>query len=141
MLIIRQEQLHLLEAAWLEKLEDTLHRELPETFPWDSARLGAERLRHAISHGIDKARSYGFRTEHHIRDFIRLMFTFGRDFETDPGMPWATRILHANRTPASKLAALLAATPASASTTSATSGYFAQTELVHGVQHFWDCEW
>ena len=43
--------------------------------------------------GIVRAEKYGFESERDATRFLNLMFTFGRSFDRDPTLGWATRLL------------------------------------------------
>lgn len=91
MLPIRSEQM---ETLSVRGFEDRTLPHLQEFFPRHHAVLGEERLRHVISLGLGKARSYGVNAESNIRSYIDLMCLLGSGFDADPQMPWAAKILN-----------------------------------------------
>jgi hypothetical protein len=66
---------------------------LRKHFPNHCATLGDAGVREAIGSGTAKAGQYGIESERDVCKFITLMFTFGRDFDVDPKLPWASEIL------------------------------------------------
>ncbi len=94
MLTIRPKQLAELRASMSEALEGRLAAHLNRYFPDRCRELGADVLRREIRHGINQAERYGIRTGQGICKYLNLMFLFGRDFDTDPRFPWASRILN-----------------------------------------------
>ena len=46
-----------------------------------------------IRYGVERAGSYGIGTERDVCKYIDLMFAFGRDFDKNQDLPWASRIL------------------------------------------------
>ena len=50
-------------------------------------------LKKTIEFACRKAKSYGFTTRAQYKRYLNLMFTFGRDFDIDPELPWAAAAL------------------------------------------------
>jgi hypothetical protein len=93
MLTIRQEQMEALGRMMLERFADDMVRHLRESFPSKCAALGEVGVRDAIQDGISRAGRYGVQKHSDICRFIDMMFVFGADFDTNPKMLWAARIL------------------------------------------------
>ncbi len=62
-------------------------------FPGPAAELGDEGLERVIRRGIGRAWSYGFDRRRMVRAYVDLTFMLGSDFDRDPQLPWARRIL------------------------------------------------
>lgn len=93
MLTIRAEQLQILVAPLLTDFKERLTSHLIRFFPTDCQALEDRGLSNAVDRGLTRARSHGFRTENHVTKYLSLMFTFGRDFDTNPDHAWAHEIL------------------------------------------------
>jgi hypothetical protein len=89
-LIIRDEQLKILEEA---QFENWLVKHLKKFFPDVCQKLDEPEIRERIQHGFKQAAFYCFDDRVHIMQFIDLMFVFGRDFDADPDLPWASSVL------------------------------------------------
>lgn len=93
MLKIRPEQM---EAFVLARTEDFLAQlcgklrvEMPDLCqPVD--------LEEVVRQGYKKARQYGIESEATVDRFIRIQLALGVDFDRDPSLPWAGRILQQN---------------------------------------------
>ncbi len=57
--------------------------------------LDADELESLIDKGHARAVAYGFMSERGVCKFLNLMFTFGRDFDRDPGLGWVRPFLDA----------------------------------------------
>ena len=95
MLVIRKEQMEVLSHYVLKGFEDRMVEHLNEFFPDQCETLGEPDVREAVQYGIDRAGSYGITSERDVCKYLNLMFTFGRDFDVDPRLPWAAAILNA----------------------------------------------
>ena len=94
MLKIRKEQNDELAKIALKRFEDSMVEHLREHFPKPAEISGENALRSAIKKGFEHCRKYGFTTEHQICLYIDLTVMLGGDFDTDPQLPWAGRILN-----------------------------------------------
>ncbi|MEO5930851.1 MAG: hypothetical protein ABIR47_13020 [Candidatus Kapaibacterium sp.] len=94
MLKIRHEQNAVLEEAARLKFEDETVAHLTEFFPEQCAALGEDGTRDAIRLGVSRGMLHGITFEQDLRIYIRLMFIFGREFDTDGQIPWAGMILN-----------------------------------------------
>ena len=106
MLTIRTQQLAVFARAETKKFEDRLLIHLNRFFPKPSRALGEPKLRETIRHGIKRAASYGITAERDVYKYVDLMAVFGRDFDTDPRLPWAGETLRTRRNPTTKIQAL-----------------------------------
>lgn len=94
MLRIRQEQMEEFNRCEAVKFENRMVEHLEENFPEECEEMGEEAVRETIRYGISRADSYGIEFEQDVCNYVNLMFVLGRDFDTDPGLPWAKRILN-----------------------------------------------
>ena len=92
-MIIRKEQEIALENAATREFEEKMRIHLQKFFPDHCKALGEEGVLDAIRHGMRRAASYGVEIERDVCLYIDQMFAFGRDFDTDPDLPWAAEIL------------------------------------------------
>jgi len=93
MVIIRNKQMDELGKAEARKFQDKMVAHLKEFFPDTCEELGEPRVRESISHGVERAESYGLVDEQDVCTYIDVMYVFGPDFDRAPECPWASRIL------------------------------------------------
>jgi hypothetical protein len=55
--------------------------------------LGDDQVRKVIRFGLERARLHGFTNRGPLRFYVELIFLLGGDFDTDPLLPWAGKIL------------------------------------------------
>ena len=91
MLIIREEQLRVLSEYARADLQARMLAHLLRFFPDHCKALGEVKTLALLAHGIERARRYNFDTEAEICKYLNLMFSFGRDFDTE--QDWAARVL------------------------------------------------
>jgi len=108
MLVIRRQQMNILSWKIRMAFEDRMVLHLKEFFPDQCRMLGEKDTRAAIRNGMERAETYGLGTESDLAKYLNVMFTFGRDFDTDPELPWASAILNARdgSAPSERLARL-----------------------------------
>lgn len=75
------------------KFEERMLVHLKKYFPEVCNELGEEEVRVLIRYGTDKAEKYGITSGNNVCLFIDVMFVFGKDFDTDPSLPWGAAIL------------------------------------------------
>lgn len=90
---LRKEQIKAFERYMREGFERRVVAHLHKHFPKDCAGLGQDGVRQTVRYGIERAASYGIEAEGDVSRYIDLMFEFGRDFDADPELPWASEIL------------------------------------------------
>jgi hypothetical protein len=90
---IRAEQIDSFSESVSKSFENRMVLHLNKHFPEHCKALGEPGVREAIDTGIQKAKNYRIVSERDVCKFITLMFAFGRDFDTDPKLPWASNIL------------------------------------------------
>ncbi|MHC4111574.1 MAG: hypothetical protein ACYSUY_10885 [Planctomycetota bacterium] len=95
MLKIRKEQYEELGKISLKRFEDSVVEHIREFFPEQYDALGEAVVRKVIEYGVDRAEAHGFETEPDVNMYIDLMLLLGSNFDTDPQLPWAAEILHA----------------------------------------------
>lgn len=93
MLVIRRAQIEPFKEHLREPFVLRMVAHAREYFPADCADLTPEELRVIVRDGIARAEKYGFENERDATRFLNLMFTFGRQFDRDPTLGWATRLL------------------------------------------------
>jgi len=94
MLVVRQEQMKVLERAAIQAFEDRTYRHLQQWFPHHCELLGEDQVRRVIRHGWQKANSYDLTAECCVRSYIEFMCLLGGGFDTDILLPWAAEILN-----------------------------------------------
>src|SRR4051812_18248003 len=92
-MIIRQEQLASLSTAARTKFEDRVAEHLKRCFPKQCEELGEAGIQNLIDSGIHQAAKHEIILERDVCKFIDLMVAFGRAFDHDPALPWASEIL------------------------------------------------
>jgi hypothetical protein len=75
------------------KFQDKMVAHLKEFFPEACEELGEPQVRESISHGVERAESYGLVDEQDVCTYIDVMYVFGPDFDRAPECSWASRIL------------------------------------------------
>ncbi len=94
MLMIRKEQTEAFREYMLKKFENLQVTHLNKYYPEDFQALGEEDVREAIRYGIKQANTYNILIENDVSRYINLMFSFGRNFDTDLDSGWAAEILN-----------------------------------------------
>ena len=94
MLEIRQEQIDRLAEAASKNFEDRMLVHLQKFFPQHITALGEEKTRFLVRFGVEQAKTYGIISERDVCKYIDLMVSFGVEFDIDPKLPWASRILN-----------------------------------------------
>jgi hypothetical protein len=95
MLTIRREQIEALNADMRRRFEARMVTHVNQFFIQRCQLLGDVGVREWIVAGIERAAKYGIKAEVDVCRFIDVMFVFGREFDTNPRYPWASRILNA----------------------------------------------
>jgi hypothetical protein len=94
MLSIRKEQMAVLAQYMLDKFAEAMVEHIRQSFPALYDERGEAGVREMIQYGIRRAQTYGIDVHQDICRFIDLMAVFGREFDKDPNLPWASRILN-----------------------------------------------
>jgi hypothetical protein len=93
MFTIRKEQLRVLDRDRRDRFVAQMLQHLQEFFPSQCASLGEKQLREWVNHGIDRAASYHIASQRDVCKYIDFMIMFGRNFDQDSQLPWASKIL------------------------------------------------
>lgn len=94
MLKIRKEQMEIFEQAAIRNFEDEMVQHLKKFSPRHCDVIGEDNVREVIRLGIERGKKYNLTNRGPVRFYIELMFMFGSDFDTDPQLPWAGKILN-----------------------------------------------
>ena len=93
MLVIRREQMDVLEKLPRTLFEDQAMQHLNRYYPRECRELGREQVRVVVQLGIQRAEEHGFRTQRQVGFYISLMLLLGSDFDRDLQLPWVMVIL------------------------------------------------
>lgn len=93
MLTIRREQLKALESAQERRFRETLRRHVRLELREHTQALTDEVVRQRVDLGVDRGRQYGLRASRDLMLFVDLEFALAPNFEQQPSMLWARRIL------------------------------------------------
>ena len=93
MLVIRKEQMDVLEKLPRTLFEDQIIQHLNRNYPRECRELGKDQVRVVVQLGIRRAAEHGFRTQRQVGFYISLMLLLGSDFDRDPQLPWVAMIL------------------------------------------------
>ncbi len=93
-MIVRQEQLNTLSESATSDFENRVVAHLSKCFPAESEVLQEQGVREIIQYGMERAASYDVSAERDVCKYIDVMMVFGRDFDKDEDLPWASRILN-----------------------------------------------
>jgi len=105
-LVIRQAQMEALAQPMFERFVRTAVDHVRQHFGAVADALGESELDRGVRHVLGRAARHGVDSERDLLRYVRLAFVFGRDFDVDPALPWAGRIL-AGAEPASRRVARL----------------------------------
>lgn len=93
MLILRKRQIEALSAPMRRDFENELVDFLRRAFREQCEGMDDPTLRQTIREGIVRAARHAFESDGQVRRWLAMMFTFGRDFDSDPACDWARDIL------------------------------------------------
>jgi hypothetical protein len=94
MLMIRKEQIDAFRRPAIQDFENRMIEHIAKFFPKQFAEFGEQKMRLTIQYGIKRAESYGIVAERDVCKYVNLMVACGRDFDRDPALPWARRVLY-----------------------------------------------
>jgi hypothetical protein len=94
MLTIRKEQFAIFQKVASEDFQNRMVSHIRQFFPQSMEQLGEPDIRDLIRYGIGRAATYKFQLEPDVCNYIDFMVVFGRDFDRDPALPWASSILN-----------------------------------------------
>ena len=90
-----------------KQFERRMLHDLRARFPAETQAVSDEQLVDRIRTGTEKAKCYGLTLQDHVRAYLELDITYGRDFDISDATGWAGRILRNHRLTAdAKLRAL-----------------------------------
>ena len=98
MLTIRKEQLRVLDSDRRMHFVAKMLQHVQKFFPEQCALLGENQIREWVEHGINRATSYRIASERDVCKYIDVMIVFGKDFDQDARLPWASKILRVQHT-------------------------------------------
>jgi hypothetical protein len=90
-----------------QKFVDQMVVHLKKFFPKQCEAMGEPQLRDTIQYGIKRAAAYGITAQCDVRQYMNLIVVFGRDFDTDKRLPWASEILNRSNSPSIRTCLLL----------------------------------
>lgn len=93
MITIRRAQMKEFEKAARRNFAERAVTHLETYFPEQCRALGRTEVLEAVRFGMGRAATYDLNTERDVLRYLTLMFTFGKDFDADPELPWAREIL------------------------------------------------
>jgi hypothetical protein len=93
MLMIRNEQMAVFKSHLENRFKNRLAIHVYTHFPAKCQYFGEERVQAAIHSGVERAKGYGIVSERDIAKYVHLVFAFHEEFDCDPELPWAARIL------------------------------------------------
>ncbi len=99
MLMIRKEQMDAFGRYMLRQFENLQLAHLNQHYPKECRALGEKVVRNTIRYGIKKSKTYDVRIEFDVSRYINMMFSFGRNYDADPALPWASAIFNDESSP------------------------------------------
>jgi len=109
LLVIRDDQMQVFAAAELHQFEKQMTAAVMRRFPAKTRAAGPEVVTKLVRHGITRAAAYGIRAKRDVAQYITLCMRFGRNFDKDPRLPWAARILSKQQDPTLRMRTLVRA--------------------------------
>ncbi|MHC4243278.1 MAG: hypothetical protein ACYS3N_01125 [Planctomycetota bacterium] len=94
MLKIRKEQNDELAKVALNRFEDSMVEHIKKFFPRYYEIYGESLIHDVIKYAIDRAKTYGFRSERDVCYYINTTFLLGSNFDDDLQLPWAKTTLN-----------------------------------------------
>lgn len=94
MLTIRKEQFAIFQKKAVEDFESQVLVHIQRFFPEQSQQVGEAGMRDLIAYGIKRAAAYEIVERADVCQYIDFMVAFGRDFDRDPELPWASSVLN-----------------------------------------------
>ena len=93
MLVIRKEQITVLEEYSQKGFERELAAHITEFAPRHCAAIGNDAVREFARQAIERAEKHGFTNRGPVRFYAEMMCLFGSDFDTDGQLPWVQEVL------------------------------------------------
>src|SRR5262249_44287198 len=108
-LAMRPSQMAEFSRVEVQKFKSWMLVHLNKFFPTECQSAGEMHIKETIQYGIKRAASYGITSKSDVCKYIDLMVVFGRDFDTDRGLPWASEVLSRRNSSSIKTCLLLQA--------------------------------
>lgn len=94
MIPIRQDQLEMFRRRARDRFDAELARHFLATYPYECREAGGEAaVLELVRRGVDRAADHGYTAQRQAGLYIGLTFMLGADFDSDPQIPWAGRML------------------------------------------------
>lgn len=93
MIVVSETLLLRLDRVAYNRFVADVRAHIARCFPEQYAAMTREELDEIIAYGIERARAHGFTGERDVCKYIDLMCVFGRDFDGDDRLDWASTIL------------------------------------------------
>ena len=107
MLVIREQQIHVLRAARRRDFEERTTRYVQRQFPTRCTTLGDTATQDQVHTAVGRALDYGLSAEADVLRYVNLTFALGLDFDRSGQYPWVEPILADRRyTPEVRIALL-----------------------------------
>jgi hypothetical protein len=108
-LLIRDEQMRMFAEVELHKFERQMTADLARRFPARTRAAGPAAVAQLVRHGVARAAAYGIRAKQDVALYLGFCVRFGQDFDKDPRLPWASRILGKQQDATSRMRTLVRA--------------------------------
>ena len=92
-MIIRDEQIAVLNKYVEKTFKEDVTAYLLERYPEQGAILGPDGLNELVDSGLMRAKKYGIKIKRDAADFLGILVTNGKDFETLQCNGWASEVL------------------------------------------------
>jgi hypothetical protein len=92
-MIVRKQQLRILEQAARESFCRKVTEDLAVTFPQECALMSKADLDAKVTAAFQTAGVHGFESQNGLRLFAELSFLLGAGFDADPLYPWVGQFL------------------------------------------------
>ena len=97
MLTINQTHIDAFKTAALKGFKSRMVNRVKELALTHFQYNGEEAARNLVEYGVKKATAHGFTEQDTIRLYLDFMVIYGCDFDVDPQLPWASRVLNSER--------------------------------------------
>ncbi len=96
-------------AESFRRFHEYLRAHVESFFPEQCGALGPGETEKLISLAVKDAQTFGLQSQRDICKYLDVVFAFGRDFGTNPRLPWAVKIRKdQSLTPETRLELLIA---------------------------------
>jgi hypothetical protein len=92
-MLIRKNQMDQMSADMMNSFEDRMVEHLNQFFKAKTKPMGEEAVRQSIRDGVGRASGYFVESERDVARFIDLKFALHQEWDTQPEMDWAKKIL------------------------------------------------